>query len=280
MVWGELEEEVERVAGKSPQPINFPYILGSALSRESVSAIFCDRCGRAARARDCDRSFADEKRTGGIQILVSSQFRVYRWTGLQATGGERPLPEIMTDSKHLSPTPESGHSQDFLPDVYEELRRLATIRMAREPQAHTLQATALVHEAWLRLSASSNQAWRNPEHFYAAAAETMRRILIGNARRRARVRHGGQYERIDPTFMDSVAEIASEERLLLIDEGLKELEKVNPKRAQIVVLKFFGGLTNEEVAQSLDVSRSSVNREWACAKTWLFRWVSQAREAE
>jgi RNA polymerase sigma factor (TIGR02999 family) len=183
----------------------------------------------------------------------------------------------MTDSNHSAPSEESGPSEGFLPEVYEELRRLATIRMAREPQAHTLQATALVHEAWIRLSASDNQAWRNPGHFYAAAAETMRRILIDNARRKARVRHGGEYERIDLTFMDSVVEGVPEERVLLIDEGLKELEKVNPKRAQIVVLKFFGGLTNEEVAQSLDVSSRSVDREWACAKTWLFRWMSQAR---
>jgi RNA polymerase sigma factor (TIGR02999 family) len=183
----------------------------------------------------------------------------------------------MTDSHHSAPSGESGPSEDFLPEVYEELRRLATIRMAREPRAHTLQATALVHEAWLRLSASDNQSWRNPGHFYAAAAETMRRILIDNARRKARVRHGGEYERIDLTFMDSVVEAVSEERVLLIEEGLKELEKVNPKRAQIVVLKFFGGLTNEEVAQSLDVGTRSVDREWACAKTWLFRWMSQTR---
>jgi len=171
----------------------------------------------------------------------------------------------------------NGHSQEMLPEVYEELRRLATMRMARESQMHTLQATALVHEAWLRLTASGDHTWQNAGHFYAAAAETMRRILIDNARRRSRVRHGGEYERVDLTFMDSVAETVPEENVLLIDDGLKELEKVNPQRAQIVVLKFFGGLTNEEVAQSLNLSTRSVDREWACAKTWLFRWMSQAR---
>jgi RNA polymerase sigma factor (TIGR02999 family) len=190
--------------------------------------------------------------------------------------GRRPAWK-MTDSPDPEPAIESGHSQEMLPEVYEELRRLATMRMARESQSHTLQATALVHEAWLRLTARGDHTWQNPGHFYAAAAETMRRILIDNARRKARVRHGGEYERIDLTFMDSVAETVPEENVLLIDEGLKELEKTNPKRAQIVVLKFFGGLTNSEVAQSLDMSERSVDREWACAKTWLFRWMSQAR---
>ena len=185
----------------------------------------------------------------------------------------------MSDSNDPAPTEGSIPSHEMLPEVYEELRRLATMRMARESQSHTLQATALVHEAWLRLTASGDHSWRNPGHFYAAAAETMRRVLIDNARRKARVRHGGEYARIDLTFMDSVAEAVPEENVLLIDEGLKELEKANPKRAQIVVLKFFGGLTNGEVAQSLGTSERSVDREWACAKTWLFRWMSQTRKA-
>jgi RNA polymerase sigma factor (TIGR02999 family) len=181
----------------------------------------------------------------------------------------------MTDSTHSASVPESGRSRELLPEIYEELRRLATMRMARESQAHTLQATALVHEAWLRLAARGDRTWEDSGHFYAAAAETMRRILIDNARRKARVRHGGALERLDITFMDSIAETAPEENVLLIDEGLRELEKANPRRAQVVVLKFFGGLTNEEVAQSLGMSDRSVDREWACAKAWLFRWMSQ-----
>jgi RNA polymerase sigma factor (TIGR02999 family) len=183
----------------------------------------------------------------------------------------------MSDSNDPAPAEGSIPSHELLPEVYEELRRLATIRLANESQAHTLQATALVHEAWLKLSGSGDRSWQNPAHFYAVAAQTMRRVLIDNARRKSRVRHGGRHERVHVTLMDSVAETAPEESVLLIDEGLKELEKMNPKRAQIVVLKFFGGLTNEEVAQSLGTSERSVDREWACAKTWLFRWMSQAR---
>jgi RNA polymerase sigma factor (TIGR02999 family) len=177
------------------------------------------------------------------------------------------------------PAPEAGSipSHELLPEVYEELRRLATIRLANESQAHTLQATALVHEAWLKLSTTGEGGWQNPAHFYAVAAQAMRRILIDNARRKSRVRHGGRQERVHITLMDSLAEPAPVENVLLLDEALKELEKVNPRRAQIVVMKFFGGLTNEQAAQSLGTSERSVDREWACAKTWLFRWMSKAQ---
>lgn len=187
----------------------------------------------------------------------------------------------IAESMSISSDPPSGEgsipSHELLPEMYEELRRLATMRLANESRAHTLQATALVHEAWLKLSTSGNQMWQNPAQFYAVAAQTMRRVLIDNARRKSRTRRGGAFERVHITLMDSLAEPAAEEDVLLIDEGLRELEKVNPKRAQIVVLKFFGGLTNEQAAESLGTSERSVEREWACAKMWLFRWMSKSR---
>ena len=171
---------------------------------------------------------------------------------------------------------DGGRAAKLLPDVYEELRRLATMRMAREVEGHTLQATALVHEAWLRLVAKGDRTWQNRGHFFAAAAEAMRRILVESARRKSRLRHGGGQERIDAEFMDRAALPDREEHVLLIEDGLKALEQENPERARVVVLKFYGGLTNQDVAQSLDLSERSVDRHWACAKVWLLRWVEQA----
>lgn len=160
-------------------------------------------------------------------------------------------------------------------DVYHELRRLAVLRMAREASAHTLQATALVHEAWLRLGARGEEAWSDREHFYAVASATMRRILIDRARRRARVRHGGERVRLHPDALRELAEPMRDEELLRIDEGLAELEKVHPERARVVVAKFFGGLTSEETAESLGLSLRSVERHWALAKVWLLRWMER-----
>jgi RNA polymerase sigma factor (TIGR02999 family) len=171
---------------------------------------------------------------------------------------------------------DGGRAAKLLPDVYEELRRLATMRMAREAEGHTLQATALVHEAWLRLVAKGDRTWQNQGHFFSAAAEAMRRILVESARRKSRLRHGGGQERIDAEFMDGAALPDREEYVLLIEEGLKALEQENLERARVVVLKFYGGLTNQDVAQSLDLSERSVDRHWACAKVWLLRWVEQA----
>ncbi len=171
---------------------------------------------------------------------------------------------------------EGNQSTRLVTEVYEELRRLATVRMAREAQGQTLQATALVHEAWLRLSAKGDQAWQNQGHFFAAAAEAMRRILIENARRKGRMRHGGGQDRVSAEVLDGAAESEREQHLLLIDEALKSLEQAHPDRARVVVLKFYGGLTNEDVAQALGIGERSVERHWACAKVWLLRWMEAA----
>lgn len=161
-------------------------------------------------------------------------------------------------------------SEALLPHVYEELRRLATIRMAREAAGQTLQPTALVHEAWVRLVEGGAQTWENRGHFFGAAAEAMRRILIDNARRKASVKHGGGRERVDLADFE-IAQASPDEKLLLINEALKELEMEHPERARIVVLKHFGGLTNKEVAETLGMGERTVDRHWLCAKNWLFR---------
>jgi len=167
---------------------------------------------------------------------------------------------------------EGGASEELMPLVYDELRRLAAARMARESPGQTIQATVLVHEAWLQLAGNGNRHWQNRAHFFGAASDAMRRILIDNARRKARIKHGGGQSRVDIADVQ-VAEKTPDDDILLINEAVEQLETENPEQARIVVMKFFGGLTNEEVAENLGVSERTVDRLWAAAKVRLFRWI-------
>lgn len=157
---------------------------------------------------------------------------------------------------------------ELLQLVYEELRRLAASRMNKEPAGHTLQATALVHEAWIRLGDPEAQRWENRAHFFAAAAEAMRRILIDRARRKLRPKHGGDLRR---TEFDEVAITAGadDERLLEVNELLDRLTDEDPAKAEVVKLKFFVGLSNAEAADAMGVSEKTVGRHWRFAKAWL-----------
>lgn len=166
-------------------------------------------------------------------------------------------------------------SEKLLPLVYNELRKLATVRMLQESAGHTLQPTALVHEAWLRLVGDTKQNWKGRAYFFAAAAEAMRRILVEHARRKARLKHGGGQERLNIEELD-LADSAPDEKILLVDEALEHLERSNPERARVVVLKFFGGMTNKEVADTLGMGERSVDRHWVCAKAWLFQKLQGA----
>jgi RNA polymerase sigma factor (TIGR02999 family) len=164
--------------------------------------------------------------------------------------------------------------EKLLPLVYQELRQLAAAKMAREAAGHTLQPTALVHEAWLRLNRGASMAWESRAHFFAAASEAMRRILIERARHKASIRHGGGQERLNIEDMD-VAETLPDEKILLVDEALERLKAEDPETAQVVVLKFFGGLTNQEIVEITGTSDRTVRRQWIYAKTWLFNCISK-----
>jgi RNA polymerase sigma factor (TIGR02999 family) len=164
-------------------------------------------------------------------------------------------------------------SEKLLPLVYSELRNLATARMLRESSGHTLQPTALVHEAWLRMVGDGSQSWKNRAYFFAAAAEAMRRILVEHARRKSRFKHGGGLQRMNIDELE-LAEVAPDEKILLVDDALDQLERIHPERARIVVLKYFGGMTNKQVAETLGIGERSVDRHWVCAKTWLYQKLS------
>ena len=160
----------------------------------------------------------------------------------------------------------------LLPLVYDELRNLAAARMSHESAGHTLQPTALVHEAWLRLVGDHDRTWQNHAYFFAAAAEAMRRILVEHARRKSRLKYGGGQERLNIEELE-LAGTMPDEKILLVNDALVQLETEHPERARVVVLKYFGGMTNKEVAETLGIGERTVNRHWICAKTWLFRKV-------
>ncbi len=167
---------------------------------------------------------------------------------------------------------DEGALEKLLPLVYEELRQLATARMARESAGHTLQPTALVHEAWLRLVGDGERTWKNRAYFFAAAAEAMRRILVEHARRKTRLKYGGGQERLNIEEVE-LAGAEPDAKILLVNAALQQMETSHPERARIVVLKYFGGMTNKEVAETLGISERSVDRHWVCAKTWLYHEI-------
>ncbi|MCW5551603.1 MAG: sigma-70 family RNA polymerase sigma factor [Verrucomicrobiae bacterium] len=167
-------------------------------------------------------------------------------------------------------------AEELLPLVYEELRKLATARMANEAAGHTLQPTALVHEAWLRLTGNGAQVpFANRAHFFAAAADAMRRILIDRARRNGAGKRGGNWERLDLDKVELAIE-ADDDTLLLVSEALDKLAQHDPKAAGIVKLRFFGGLTLDEAGQVLGVTDRTAKRYWAFARAWLYDELRQA----
>ena len=167
-------------------------------------------------------------------------------------------------------------AQELLPLVYKELRQLAAAKMANEgPQ--TLQPTALVHEAWLRLAGGNGEArFDNRAHFFGAAAEAMRRILVDNARRKRRLKHGGELQRVDWTKLD-LAMVESNDAVLAVSEALNRLALHDAIGAQLIKLRFFAGLPNVEAAKVLGLSERTAKRAWAYARAWLFEELRKSR---
>lgn len=162
-----------------------------------------------------------------------------------------------------------GASDELLPLVYEELRAMAARKMASERPDSTLQATALVHEAYVRLVGSGDgQGWNHRGHFFAAAAEAMRRILVEIARGKSRLKRGGDLER-EALFESAIAEPVKSDQVLAVNEAMEQLEKTNPQAAQLVTLRYFAGFTNADAAEALGVSPRKANQLWAYARVWL-----------
>lgn len=162
--------------------------------------------------------------------------------------------------------------------VYDELRRLAASRMAQEAPGQTLQATALVHEAWLRLGGDHQPHWQNQAHFFGAAAEAMRRILIENARRKNAIRHGGNLERVNIDSLDLASAMDNDE-VLALDEALEHFSTEHPEKAQLVKLRFFTGMTLGEAGKILGISEPTAKRHWAFSRAWLYREINRLRNA-
>jgi RNA polymerase sigma factor (TIGR02999 family) len=170
-------------------------------------------------------------------------------------------------------------AEELLPLVYEELRKLATQKLANELSGQTLQATALVHEAWLRLMGSQGQSWQGRTHFFGAAAESMRRILIENARRKKSLKRGAGVEKLDLDQVD-VAANADEDTLLAVNDALEKLALEDPRSAEVVKLRFFVGMSNAEAATALGLSERSVKRCWTFARAWLYNEIRRENGGE
>jgi RNA polymerase sigma factor (TIGR02999 family) len=184
------------------------------------------------------------------------------------------MSELATSLGHVGEGTEHA-AQTLLPLVYEELRKLAEVRMAGEWNTSTLQPTALVHEAWLRLAGVDQHVWKNRAHFFAAAAEAMRRILIDRARRKRALKRGAGAERVDWDRVDIAAE-TDDETLLLISEALEKLGQQDAQCAELVKLRFFVGMNYQEAAEIMGISERSAKRCWTFARAWLYRELQRS----
>jgi RNA polymerase sigma factor (TIGR02999 family) len=183
------------------------------------------------------------------------------------------MSEAVTHILNAAGQSDARAANELLSLVYEQLRQLAAKKMASEAPGQTLQATALVHEAWLRLTNDNKRKWNDRTHFFAAAAEAMRRILVDNARRKRAQRHGGQLERVEiPEIASPLAQ--NEDQVLAVSEAVEKLALQDNRKAELVKLRYFVGMTTEEAAEALGISVPTADRHWAYARAWLAREIS------
>lgn len=183
-----------------------------------------------------------------------------------------------SDVTHLLNAIENGNqnaADELLPLVYEDLRRLAAAKMSRENAGQTLQPTALVHEAWIKLVNSGDRLWNGRKHFFAAAAEAMRRILVDRARRRGRIRHGGELVKVPLTDLPKV-ETATDEQILRVDEALERFMQAAPEAAELVKLRFYVGLTMQEAMSTLGITEHTARQQWKFARAWFYRELNES----
>jgi RNA polymerase sigma factor (TIGR02999 family) len=197
------------------------------------------------------------------------------WRNAGEFGNRRSLSDVTRILGEIQRGDPKG-ADELLPLVYAELRKLAAYKMAHSAAGHTLQPTALVHDVWLRLVGSDNPTFENRAHFFAAAAEAMRHLLIDNARRKLARRHGGGLQRVDFENVD-LAMPADEDHLLAVNDALDQLAARSPAEAQVVKLRFFVGMTVAESAEVLGLSERTVKQYWSHAKTWLYREIQSKK---
>lgn len=209
--------------------------------------------------------------------VPTKQRQSFFWRNVGASGN----PRLLSDLTRILESIRQGDPEaadELLPLVYGELRKLAASKMANEAPNQTLQATALVHEAWLRLVGNDNPKFDGRAHFFGAAAEAMRRILIDKARRKKAIRHGGDQQRVDIESME-IAAPADEDELLAVNEALDKLAAQNKIEAELVKLRYFAGMTLEEAAEVLGISVRTADNYWAHARAWLFREIRTDQKA-
>jgi RNA polymerase sigma factor (TIGR02999 family) len=190
-----------------------------------------------------------------------------------APGGESDVTRIL----NAAGKGDAKAADELLPLVYQELRKLAASKMSNEVPGQTLQPTALVHEAWLRLTGNENQVWNGRAHFFGAAAEAMRRILIENARRKRAARHGGGQARLDIAELE-IAAMAKDDELLAVHDALEKLATRDKQKAELVKLRYFVGLTTEEAAEVLGISVPTADRWWNFSRAWLFEEIEREQK--
>ncbi len=199
-----------------------------------------------------------------------SLFFAHRWAGPSQKTGMSELGKILAAAERAG----RPVSEELLPLVYDELKALASRRLAGEAPGQTLQATALVHEAWLSLSGEEARTWNDRAHFFRAAALAMRRILVGRARAKSRLKRGGRQAPLSLSEVE-VADETQEARILQVDDAIERLEREDPDSARVVTLKFFGGLANAEIASMDGVAERTVERTWAYARGRLYQLIRE-----